>query len=43
LGWFKRGKVLENKEEEKKMRRVFFGRRIGGDGGTCGRKPHTLF
>jgi hypothetical protein len=40
----KRGRVLENKEEEKKMKsKVFFGRRIGRIGGTCDRKSHTLF
>jgi hypothetical protein len=40
LGWFTRGKVLENKEEERKMKQGGF---FGGTRGICNRKPQTLF
>jgi hypothetical protein len=42
LGWFKRGKVLENKGGREDETRSFL-RIIGRVGNTCSRKPQTLF
>jgi hypothetical protein len=43
LGWFKRGRVLENKIGGKEDEIGSFERKIGRARGTCSRKPHILF
>jgi hypothetical protein len=43
LGWFKTGRILKNKREEKKMKQGVFWEKNRKIGGTCGRKPQILF
>ncbi len=39
----KGGRILENKKKKKDETKSFLKKRIGKVGGTCSRKPQTLF